>query len=133
MFWFSNNWSFKEYVIPLWNEKKYFKASVQFVNRVPQYTVWWGKRGDIEYDIDWANFGDEDFFGRGWKIAWWRECCHFIGGIFLGIIFPWYVIMSLSIINEINDLIEEKKSLLRVKPYFDILSWTLGAILVSIL
>jgi len=86
------NWSFHKWVVPAWKRGDYQRAIMIFLNRLPQYTVWWGKGGDEQYDIEWADAGKRgvkqcgDFFGPSWRIAWWRETLHFSGGLLLGVL-----------------------------------------------
>jgi len=59
-------------------------------NWTPVLTFPWGQK---KYHQLYALYGDEDFFGPGGRIAWWREFCHMIGGFALTF---WMVFYSLE-------------------------------------
>lgn len=83
------------------------------------------------YERDLERYGDEDFFGPGWRLAWTREFAHAKGGFaiafFSGIIFleHWITISAcfLLIITAMEVL---GNSGTAKKRAFDILSWALG-------
>jgi len=80
-------------------------------------------------------YTDEDFFGKGWKVAWWRELFHLLGGIVLGVgpaiygIYLPYTLAAVALliaIKEISDGVGSVK-----KKILDIAFWVLGAALIG--
>jgi len=61
---------------------------------VRRLTSWLNRFAEWEFDLFFGSgsyskirkaHGDEDFFGSGWTIAWWRELVHAQGGLLLGV------------------------------------------------
>ena len=142
------NWSFHRWIVPMWERGEKRRAVMCFLNRLPQFLVFWGKGGDEQYDIEWADArkrgkkGCGDFFGPSWRIAWWREALHFAGGVIMGIggipmalcAYPALGYLATAFVwafffhSEMRDGAEPYG--FNEKETFDTLAWTLGAAVV---
>jgi hypothetical protein len=108
---------------------------IWFLNRLPDYTYpFGGRRG---YKMQDYIYGDEDFFGGGWKIAWWRQVWHLIGGALLSIplyLFDWpmdVVLVAVAILISYKEYKSNVGSL--HKRVLDVVVWVVGALVVGLL
>ena len=159
---FTRNWSFGPYVSDQWIPGRRIVAIKNFLNHLPQFTVWWGLGGDNQYDVEWEetgkikttmsfwgpNNGHAGFFlSCGWKIAWWREAFHFFGGVLISILsipvilispdcyWPFIIpLLTLFIVvrTEFTDG-EGNRSGMTIKEVIDALMWTIGAAVIPVI
>jgi len=110
-----------------------FVGLVRWSNRYPDwlFNVLFGKG---RYEEIKANYGDEDFLGEGWAVAWWRLAVHgkagFSIGFFAMLIEPNYWLIYPAAValfwafKEHNDDVGSS-----TKRTLDVLSWVFPCVL----
>lgn len=103
------------------NKRTFFEFLLIFFNRFPNSTY---PTGESNYWKNLDKYGQEEIFSPH---NLWRGICHIAGGILLGVIAPYWLVTALFIVKEGVDVYQQGKLL--KKNVFDVLCWSLGAII----
>lgn len=86
-----------------------------------------------DYNARLALHGDNSLFGPGWLISWWRELCHLVGGLVIGLLCPFVVVLLVMLTKEYLDDCQGHIANWSLKNSVDASMWALGSLISNLL
>ncbi len=120
-----------------WTQGRRSFAIVHFLNQLPQWTYPLGE--DRYLEIYEANEQKWSFTGSIAPLAWWREACHFMGGVLLTlplIAHPTVCFIGTGVVcvfSLLTELLTDLEGSINLKNVMDWASWTLGSACISLI